>query len=469
MIDYTIEFITCFKYHIRSFLFFNVFLPIGSKVVPLPDILPDKDKDLQLVKYSSVVDTGKEVNAFLTNKFHDDEGFAYKFLKFIQNFSSNAPKTNYYRLYNPLEVENTFNYYLLSYNKTPTPLYSYNVLRESECIQEGPFFGNLVKENQYLVIDSLHMTKYEYKPDTLVPAVKAFFVLGDTGTIKLEKILYKNEFHYPDSNTFPLAKRLLFNYLLTKTILSVHLVTCHLKISQLTAYGIRKYLSSDNIMKQFLWNFTSGVHGINLNTGILIRKNIGSVSYFLPFSQNGIVDYINDCAAEDCSNYIFPEDQDYPCKTFSECETIFTIYKKYIKKIIKELDKQDLDECIELYNFLRLTIKEFKHKHIEDVLASFMFTASILHENSSNFFQQIVQGYDCPTSIHTDGSIHKYRYLLSIIAQTFVNMPQRKIFISLPETYNASIRKHHDDMCSELLNEEFQIIDIESCDSAVQK
>jgi hypothetical protein len=313
------------------------------------------------------------------------------------------------------------------------------------------------------------MNKYEYKPDTLVPAVKAFFALRDSGTIQLEKIFYKDEFHYSDSPTFPLAKRLLFNYLLTKTILSLHLVTCHLKISQLTAYGIRKYLSSDNIMKQFLWNFTTGVHGINLNIGSLIKKNVGSVSYFLPFSQNGIVDYINDCTAEDCSQYIFPEDQDYPCKTFDEYETVFDVYKKYIQKILKELDKRDLDECMELYNFLRLTIKEFKNKHIEDVLASFMFTSSILHENSTKFFQQMVQAYDCPTSIFNDGSIHKYRYLVSMLTQTFVNTSQRKLFLSLPETYNPSIRKHYDQMCSELLDQDFNFIDIESTDAAVQK
>lgn len=470
MFDSTIEFFICFRYHIKSLLFFNVLMPIAGRVItPLPEKIPDKDADLQLVRYSSVIDTGKEVNAFLTNKFLNDEGWEYKLLYYIQSMSSPPPKTTYYRLKSSFETEQAFVSFLNRHKKTPRPLFTLDVLEPSVCIQNGPFFGNLVREGKYLVIDSLYMSKYKYKPDTLIPAVKAYFTIQTDNNIKLHSILYNDTIYKPEHPDFVLTKRLMYNYLLTRTILALHLVTCHLKISQIAAFGIRKYLSSNNTLKQFLWNFTSGVHGINMNTGSLIKRGFGSVSYFLPFSDDGIVDFINDSAQTDCSSYIFPQEPDYPCQILSECETVFDIYKKYVKRVIANLTEEHLDECIELYEYLRITIREFRHKSIEEVFASFMFTASVLHEITTHFFQQMVQGYDCPTSINSDGSIHKYRYLISMMTQIFVNIPQRKIFTTLPDSYNAYIRNQYTEMSRELLEQEFHCIDMSSVDSAVQK
>lgn len=472
MLEETVEFFTAFKYHVRAAIFFYLVRPIASQVNnTLPETLPDRDKDLQLVKYSQVISTAKGVNASLGDRFVKDEGYKYSILSFIGRFSSSQPQTERYVLKNSTTTEQAYNKYIAPKQTVEQPLFATDLLHESICIQEGGFFGNLKPEGDYLVIDSLFMTKYKYKPNVLVPAVKAYFTVQNDKRIRLEKILHNGTVYHPGRRSpgFRLAKRLLFNYLLIKSILSTHLVVCHLKITQTCAFSVRKFLSSNNKMKQFLWNFTSGVIGTNRNTGNLIKLNTGSVNYFSPFSDEGIIDYINDSVHEDCSKYIFPQEQPYPCQTFSECETVYDIYKRYIREILQDLNKQELDECTELYDYLRLTVSEFKHKHIEEVLASFIFTASVLHDLTTKFYQQMIQGYDCPTSINTDGSVHKYRYLLSMLALEFVNLPQRKIFTPLPDTYDAFVRNTYDDMCQELLNQPFKQIDISTIDSAVQK
>jgi hypothetical protein len=229
-------------------------------------------------------------------------------------------------------------------------------------------------------------------------------------------------------------------------------------------------MSSKNKMKQFLWNFTVGVHGINLNTGSLIAKDPrGTMDYFMPFESDGLIDYINDSVKTDCSSYIFPKEQMYPCDISSESKKIYDIYKKYIKEILKELNKDDMDECIKVYEYIKDNIKEYKNRYMEEVFASYMYTASILHIISADVFQQMVQGYDCPVSINKDGTINKYAYVMAMINIIYVNAPQRKLFMKLPETYDILVRNEYNNMLNEFSNAKFESIDIFNIDASVQK
>lgn len=470
MWDNLVEFVSVFKYKIKVFLLVNLFIkPYSSRVFTrLPQKLPDKDNKLKLVGYSSIVDTAREVNAYLTNTFPKDEGIMYKILYYLKKGDRSVPINTDYRLYNGYDVEKVFYKDIDIYiNKNHN--FIDDVLNESECIQNGEFFGSFTKEDCYFVIDSLFMVKYSYKKDVLIPAVKAYFILGSDDKMKLEKILYKDEIYYSDSDGFKLAKRVLYNYLLIRNIIYYHLVISHLKITQKCAYAIRKYLSSNNILKQFLWNFTLGVHGINYITGSLIKKKYGNLCYCMPFTDSGLIDYINDNINEDCSEYIFPRQKYYPSKVFEESEIIFETYNKYVSKITNRLNKSDFEECEEMCDYLRMNINEFRDKDMEMILSSFMYVSSVFHDTTAKLGDQMIRGYDCPISINNDGTIDKYKYIVLIFTEIFVNIPQRRVCINLPESYNSYIRKQYSDMCNELLEKKFEKLDICNIDSCVQK
>ena len=113
--------------------------------------------------------------------------------------------------------------------------------------------------------------------------------------------------------------------------------------------------------------------------------------------------------------------------------------------------------------------KEYKDKSMEEVFASYMYTASILHIISADVLQQMVQGYDCPASINKDGSVNKYVYLWAMITIIVVNAPQRKLFMKLPDTYDILVRNEYNNILDEFSNINFKSIDIFNVDASVQK
>ena len=457
-----------YKFLIKIIIVFYVVIPISKIISVKIDVVPDIDNDLKLVKYSSKINTVKEVNAFLTNKIPKDEWLRYNFTLTVRKyFPNNFPKKEI-PLHNKYEVEKVYKSFF-EMNNIPRALFDNDLLDESVCIQEGAFFNNLEKRGDYYVIDSLHMDKYKYKPGQLKPLMKAYFKF-ENEILKIDHIYYNNAIYYPKDTGFILAKRVMYNFLVLKTLLEVHLCIIHLKISGICAYSIRKFMSSKNKMKQFLWNFTVGVHGVNLNTGGIVGENPrGTMDYFMPFEGEGFVDYMNDSMKNDCSSFIFPKEQTYPCKISSESKKIYDIYKKYIKRVLDKLKRDEMDECIKVYEYIKDNIKEYKDKSMEEVFASYMYTASILHIISADVLQQMVQGYDCPASINKDGSVNKYVYLWAMITIIVVNAPQRKLFMKLPDTYDILVRNEYNNILDEFSNINFKSIDIFNVDASVQK
>jgi hypothetical protein len=444
-----------------------------TKASDLPEIVPDKENQLSLVEYSSIIETLIRVKGSLVSPLPEDEKksivvqFGLEFQRFLsRTFSSFLDLS--YSLSSPDEVKQTF------FEKigkgiegiVSQPSFDESLFDLNKGILNGPFFGILIKEGKHYVIDSRFMTKYEYKSGLLAPSVKAVFEFKQ-GSLVWKHIEHNGKTCLPQTPEFELGERLMYNYLLIDTIVNKRLLASHLKVPKAGAYAVRKFMSAQNRLKQFLYNFTYGSISIMNVADLFLGKGYGNGIKYFPFTEKGLIDYTNDSIEEDHTSTYFPE-VNYPCGVLEDCVTVYNIYKKYVSRVISILDETEKKECLEVVNFLQNEVKEYKYKSCVEILASFMYVTSVVHTLKTNVLEYVTQGYRCPVSVNSNGTIPKYAYLTAIPFVLVTTIPMRKLFVKLPAVYSSQAKTIYNDMCSDLKAAKFSEVDINKIDSSAQ-
>jgi hypothetical protein len=440
-------------------------------------MVPAKETHLNMVAYSRLISTSKDLNTTLVNPLPNDEQ-----LSFLQQFGLNVNRFVSRLFYNFLDtsvvlkndnhVIETFNTYISPFitGAGSQPSFDKSILDYNNSILKGPFYGTLINTHgNHYVIDSTFMQKYTFKDGLIPPVMKASFNVTN-GQLVLENICFDGKSHSPDSSGFELGKRILNNYLLIDTAINKHFVVAHFKIAQSGAFAIRKYMSSSNRIKQFLYNFSFGVNAINHASDLIFGKYCGSFLKWLPFTEESLINYMNDKIAEDHSSTCFPENEFVMnCSSIEkDCAKIYQVFKKYIKLVLQDSSKEEYSECEDTIKYLRENVKEFENRKTAEILASYMYVSSVVHENKQRVYNHITQGYSCPVSINKDGSVSKYTYLSTMVPLLTTIVPMRTLFVNLPESYNVDTKIFYFSMLNELKQLKLDIINIRDIDSSVQ-
>lgn len=411
---------------------------------------PEKDNTLVPVKQ-------KSFDGYLLNKVPNDEYSkksekVVKLIKFL-NVIFKCSKNNKYYV-------NSDNECIELYQKLYKEYFEITVMPEDKILPNSPFYGAITRDNEYYVIDSTHMNKYEYKKNYLAPAIKAYFRLSGNN-LELETIEHG---HKEYTNFDNIAGRLLFNYLLIDTVINKHLIITHIKVAEIFSYAVRKYLSSGNPVKHFLWNFCLGTHVTNHN---LIPLLLNKVLDFFPFTEKGLQDYINDSIKSDQSRWMFP-DKLIKSDLISDSEKIFSIYKSRVDELLAGISNEYINEVRSMAPPIRNIVHEYENIDIVNMLASFMFVSSILHYTSNKMlFNYVVKGHTYPVAINKQEKVHKYDYLQGLETLLESMLPMRKL-VYVMQNMHPYAKEQYQGMIHDLIDQKFEIIDILSLDSAVQ-
>jgi predicted house-cleaning noncanonical NTP pyrophosphatase (MazG superfamily) len=471
----TSEYYSNLYFYIRSFVVFGLLRFANSR--PLPDVVPDKEDYLNNVAYSLLISTIKDVNVTLVNPVPKDEEdsivkqIGLSINRFVSRFFYDFLDTSVV-LNNDTHAQQAFGNHISPFinGVCPQPSFDKSLLDYNYSILKGPFYGTLKKScGAHFVIDSSFMQKYNFKDGLIPPVMKALFTVAD-GRLVLDNVFYDGKNHTKESPGFELGKKILNNYLLIDTIINKHLIVSHFKFAQSGAFAIRKYMSSSNRIKQFLYNFSFGVNAINHATDLLIGKGYGSVAKWMPFTEGSLIDYINDRIAEDHSSTCFPETECDLNESLIEkdCGKIYQVFKKYVKLVLQESSKEEYSECKHVVNYLRENVKEFQNRKTEEILASYMYVTSVVHEIKQDIYNLITQGYSCPVSINKDQSVSKYIYLSAMLPALSTTVPMRTLFVDLPESYSLDTKVNYYSMLNELKQLKLDVIKIRDVDSSVQ-
>jgi hypothetical protein len=421
-----------------------------------------------------MISTIKDVNTTLVNVVPNDEQlsflqqFALNVNRFVSKFFYEFTDTSVV-LNSDIQVQEAFNARIAPLIKgvCPQPSFDKSILEYNYSILKGPFYGTLKNTHgNHFVIDSTFMQKYKFKDGLVPPVMKASFIVVN-GQLVLENICYDGKIHTPESSGIEMGRRILNNYLLIDTFVNKHLVAAHFKFAQNGAFAIRKYMSSSNRIKQFLYNFTVGINAVNHATDLIIGKDYGFLAKWIPLTKGSMIDYINDRFIEDHSSTCFPGKSGLSLIE-EDCAKIYEVFKKYIKIVLQESSNEEYSECKDVVNYLRENVHEFQNRKPDEILASFMYVSSIVHDVKQSLYNLITQGYACPVSINKDGSVSKYTYLPAILPFTASAIPLRTLFVNLPQSYNVDTKIHYYSMLNELRRLNLEVIKIRDVNSSVQ-
>jgi hypothetical protein len=465
-------------FYARAFIFF-IILRIATPS-PLPLVVPEMETNLKMTPYSEIVPTTKSLNTFLVTplpKGEEDSTFkkiiAYIVRLVAKTFFQSLDQS--ISLHSDQECRETFMTYIMPFIRgaSPPPSFDSTLLDYNNSVINGTFYGNLKFSGESFVIDSTYMQKYQFKSGLIPPIMKATFKQVNKSLI-LDSIYHSGKMFNSGSAGFDLGRRILNSYLLIDTMVNKHLVVSHFKVAQTGAFAVRKFLSSNNRIKQFLFNFSFGVISVNHGTDSLIGKDYGSLIKSLPFTEESLIDYINDCISENHTTTLFPSNdqaianEHVSSGILGDCVKIFEVYKKSIKDVLRHASEEENSECQQLLDYLQCNIKEYQNCEPEDILASYMYVTSVVHELKQAIYNYITQAYSFPQSLNHDGSVPKYIYLSAMLSTLLTIVPMRTLFIDLPDSYHPDTKFQYYKMLSELKNLNLGFIKIEDIDSSVQ-
>lgn len=437
------EIITNLKFYIKYKAKINKISKV-IKPVDLSLTYPDRDNTIIPVKM-------KEINAYLLNKVPDDEYSkqAAKLVKLIKalNCLLKCSKNNKYLITSDNDC-------IELYNKLYRSNFGFPV--SQNVLDLEPFFGSISRIGDNYTIDSSHMLKYTYKKGYMIPAIKASFKDG-----KLEKIIHQNKEYHDENN---IAIKLMHNYLLIDTVINKHLIVTHLKIGEIFAFAIRKYLSSDNPVKHFLWNFCLGVSVTNQN---LIPVLLNKILDFFPFTESGLKSYINDSIKSDYTRMLFP-DQEIKSDLTDDCGKIYKIFKITVDKLLAGISNNAIKEVRTMAATIRNFVPEYQNTQIVDMIASFMYVSSVIHYTSNHMlFDYVIKGNTWPVAIDDKQQVHKYDFLNGFETLLESMIPMRKLIYIMPNM-NEYAKERYETMIHELIDCDCKVIDILLLESGVQ-
>lgn len=163
---------------------------------------------------------------------------------------------------------------------------------------QGPFIQILEydpEEKEYY-FDFMHLKNIEHRDNLKKMPLKAFYVPNKHRTLDLIRVeALENDktivMHPPFSMDI---HRHINSMLASQNTLTYHVIITHLEVAQSFAYCVRKFLSRDNPLKEYLLHFTNGTLRVNnIFIPVLLAKNGPAHSAF-PYTRKGFNDFFED-------------------------------------------------------------------------------------------------------------------------------------------------------------------------------
>lgn len=459
-----IEKITNIWYYIYKFIIDNA-ADIASRT-DLTGIIPEKDTNLELSNYSDIIRTVKHIGIKIVKTLPKDERLIHKFgiLERIVSILLYMDHGISYKIKTDAEaIESTS-------LKIQNDLFYDNPIGDiEEIIRKDVFYRNFTNENDYYVIDSLFMQKYEYRKGILPPVIKAYFIKDEDDSLILDHFIYNDKHVYRTSENFVLCKRVLNNYIVLDTVIYRHLYISHLSSGEIFSFYIRKHLSSGNKLKQFLWNFCYGTMRINNSTSLLLGENSGGLIKFFPFTKSSMVDYLSDFSKRDNSLVMYPSKKDYNSNINEDCVALYNIYLHHLLKMTEILSNDELEEMQRVIEDVKNHDQCHRDKTNEEILASFIYTVSVEHHLSGTRISRFLKnGHTYPASIDIDGTVRKYDYLYTMCILSGTSSERRKTIINLPKNYDRQVIDVYESMCTDMRNQDLKYISPTDLPSSIQ-
>lgn len=440
----------------------DITVPVFYKYIPESEDLTKKIKPAHQVKYYNIPELPLEfVDSVPADEEDKKKLFLVKAKTTLDKFFSYIPYKHKNLKHG--EDKKIFDQYLQDTFKKAglaNPSFDESLFEPNYCVRNGIFYSFLkrISGNQF-EIDFTHYSKYNFRENINPPILKAKLRL-DNNTLIFESISrFDRDLNLiecvqaDDSEKFTRIRTDLYATAFFDLTAVQHLLGCHFLAGFNLNVGVRM-LSTENPLKQFLWNFVFGTMNINSHIDTLIGKTIGYVIEISPFTEDSFYDFVRDSASRDFSN-IFEPNPAIQNEMCTDLRNIKSILSANIETVLYHSNVEFKDENNKMFSFLRNKISILRHKTDLEILSSLVYAVSAHHEVVGNNSlelrsQAALSAYYMP----------KYDYIASMLLMVITAIPIRKITAHDVESTirNTFAKNAYLKMVSELLDYETSMV-----------
>lgn len=436
--------------------------PVFYKHIPESEDLTKKIKPANQVKYYNIPELPLE---FIDSVPDDEEDkkklFLNKAKTTLDKFFSYIPYKH--KNLKRGEDKKIFDQYLQDTFKKAglaNPSFNESLFEPNYCVRNGILYSFLKRISvKQFEIDFTHYSKYNFRENINPPILKAKLRL-DNNTLVFESISrFDRDLNLiecvqaDDSEKFTRIRTDLYATAFFDLTAVQHLLGCHFLAGFNLNVGVRM-LSTENPLKQFLWNFVFGTMNINSQINTLIGKTVGGLIELSPFTEDSFYDFVRDSTKRDFSNIFDPKPaiHNEMCADLKNIKSILTVN---IETVLNHSNIDFIDENDKMFSFLRNKISILSNKTNLEILSSLVYAVSAYHEVVGNNSLELRS-----QAVLSTYNISKYEYIVSMQVLVITAIPIRKITAHDVEQtiQDAFAKKVYLNMISELINYETSMI-----------